>query len=90
MCMSACSARFVDGFVDLTAQYVLGDPLDEKTTLGPMAHTRFADLVRAQTAEALAKGAKRPYRPGGLPGRRARHALSRAAGADQTSIIPCG
>jgi len=50
--------RFVDGFVGLTRQYVLGNPLDEKTTLGPMANVRFADWVRKQTAEALAKGAK--------------------------------
>jgi acyl-CoA reductase-like NAD-dependent aldehyde dehydrogenase len=50
--------RFLDGFVNLTSQYVLGNPLDEKTTLGPMANVRFADWVRKQTAEAIAKGAK--------------------------------
>ncbi len=50
--------RFVDGFVDLTSQYVLGNPLDEKTTLGPMANVRFAEWVRKQTSEAIAKGAK--------------------------------
>ncbi|PRH84356.1 aldehyde dehydrogenase [Labrys okinawensis] len=50
--------RFVDGFANLTSQYVLGNPLDEATTLGPMANLRFADWVRKQTAEALAKGAK--------------------------------
>jgi len=50
--------RFVDGFVALTEKYVLDDPLDERTTLGPMAATRFADVVRRQTAEALRKGAK--------------------------------
>lgn len=50
--------RFVDGFVGLTRHYVLGNPLDEATTLGPMANVRFADWVRKQTAEALAKGAK--------------------------------
>lgn len=50
--------RFVDGFVDLTSQYKLGNPLDEATTLGPMAQTRFADWVREQTQEALRKGAK--------------------------------
>jgi acyl-CoA reductase-like NAD-dependent aldehyde dehydrogenase len=49
---------FLDGFVDLTKKYVLGNPLDEATTLGPMAHARFAKTVRDQTAEALAKGAK--------------------------------
>jgi acyl-CoA reductase-like NAD-dependent aldehyde dehydrogenase len=50
--------RFVESFVDLTNKYVLGNPLDEATTLGPMAATRFADVVRAQTNEALAKGAR--------------------------------
>ncbi|MBF9235046.1 aldehyde dehydrogenase family protein [Microvirga alba] len=50
--------RFVEGAVDLVNKYVLGNPLDEATTLGPMAHKRFADLVRQQNAEAVAKGAK--------------------------------
>ncbi|MQT11361.1 aldehyde dehydrogenase family protein [Segnochrobactrum spirostomi] len=49
--------RFVDGFVALTKQYKLGNPLDEASTLGPMANVRFADWVRKQTAEAIAKGA---------------------------------
>jgi acyl-CoA reductase-like NAD-dependent aldehyde dehydrogenase len=49
--------RFVNGFVEMTRSYVLGDPLDEKTTLGPMANLRFADWVRTQTRDALAKGA---------------------------------
>ena len=49
---------FLDGFVALTSQYVLGDPLATETSLGPMAHTRFADLVREHTAEAIAKGAR--------------------------------
>jgi acyl-CoA reductase-like NAD-dependent aldehyde dehydrogenase len=48
---------FLSGFVDLTKTYVLGNPLDEATTLGPMAHARFAKTVRDQTAQALAKGA---------------------------------
>lgn len=50
--------RFVDGFVDLTKQYKLGNPLDEATTLGPMAQARFAAWIREQTEEALRKGAK--------------------------------
>ncbi len=41
----------------LVEGYVLGSPLDPETTLGPMAHRRFADLVRSQTAEAIAQGA---------------------------------
>ena len=58
MCTRAVYDRFVDGFAALTRQYVLDDPLDEKTTLGPMAATRFADVVRKQTAEAVSKGAR--------------------------------
>ncbi|RDI57747.1 aldehyde dehydrogenase family protein [Microvirga subterranea] len=50
--------RFVEGAVDLVSKYVLGNPLEEATTLGPMAHKRFADLVRRQNAEAVAQGAK--------------------------------
>ncbi len=50
--------KFVDGFIDLTSQYVVGNPLDASSTLGPMAHARFADLIREQKAEALRKGAK--------------------------------
>ncbi len=57
---------FVNKFVELTSSYVLGDPLEESTTLGPMAATRFADLVRAQTAEAIERGARAP-RPGRVP-----------------------
>jgi acyl-CoA reductase-like NAD-dependent aldehyde dehydrogenase len=49
--------EFVDGFIDLTRQYVVGNPLDPATTMGPMAQSRFADLVREQKAEALRKGA---------------------------------
>ena len=49
---------FVEGAAALTSQYVLGDPFDTATTLGPMAHVRFANVVRDHTAEALAKGAR--------------------------------
>ena len=43
--------------VEIVSGYTLGNPLSEKTTLGPMAHKRFADTVRAQTDEAIAQGA---------------------------------
>lgn len=49
---------FVEGFVELTKQYVLGNPLQEATTLGPLVHARAAEFVRGQIAEARAKGAK--------------------------------
>ncbi len=50
--------RFVEEATTLTRSYKLGNPLDPETTLGPMAQTRFADLVRSQTAEAVAAGAR--------------------------------
>lgn len=49
-----------DEFVALTARaaasYVLGDPTEESTTLGPMAKERFAHEVRTQISEAIAAG----------------------------------
>lgn len=48
---------FVEKAVAIVKCYKLGDPLDTSTTLGPMAHRRFADEVRAQINEAIADGA---------------------------------
>jgi acyl-CoA reductase-like NAD-dependent aldehyde dehydrogenase len=57
-----------DGFVEKSVEWVarlkLGNPLDEATTLGPMASRRFADTVRGQVAEAVAAGAKACVDPG--------------------------
>lgn len=55
--------KFVEGAVAAVKSYVLDDPLAEATTLGPMAATRFADLVRNQSAEAVAKGARATIDP---------------------------
>ena len=49
---------FVDGAVALTQRYVLGNPLDQATTLGPMVRPAAADAVRAQIDAALAAGAR--------------------------------
>lgn len=48
---------FVEKAVAIVKGYKLGDPMDTSTTLGPMAHRRFADEVRAQIDEAIADGA---------------------------------
>jgi acyl-CoA reductase-like NAD-dependent aldehyde dehydrogenase len=50
--------EFLDGFVELTQTYKLGNPLEENTTLGPMVRTSAADFVRGQIAEAIDEGAK--------------------------------
>ncbi len=49
---------FVEGAVALTRQYVLGDPLDEATTLGPMVRAEAAGFVRGQIAQAERAGAR--------------------------------
>jgi acyl-CoA reductase-like NAD-dependent aldehyde dehydrogenase len=49
---------FVERFAALTRQYVLGNPLDQATTLGPLVTPGAAVFVRAQIAEAIALGAK--------------------------------
>jgi len=49
---------FVERFAALTRQYVLGNPLDEATTLGPLVTPGAAVFVRAQIAEAIALGAR--------------------------------
>ncbi len=49
---------FVDGVVKLTQSYVLGNPFETPTNLGPMVRTTAADFVRKQMAEAVSQGAK--------------------------------
>jgi acyl-CoA reductase-like NAD-dependent aldehyde dehydrogenase len=50
--------RFVEGFVELTRRYMLGDPTDDRITLGPLVRTAAADGVRAQIAASIAAGAR--------------------------------
>lgn len=50
--------KFVDGFVDLTRKYKLGNPLDPQTNLGPMVRTSAAEFVRGQIDAAVRQGAK--------------------------------
>ncbi|MGA1802587.1 aldehyde dehydrogenase family protein [Rhizobium sp. HT1-10] len=49
---------FVEKSVAWVSNYKLGNPLDPETTLGPMAHKRFARVVREQIADAVGNGAK--------------------------------
>jgi acyl-CoA reductase-like NAD-dependent aldehyde dehydrogenase len=58
---------FVEKSKALVETYKLGNPLDEATTLGPMAHRRFADEVRGQAAEAIEAGAKPLIDPARFP-----------------------
>lgn len=49
--------KFVESFVAESKKHVLGDPLDAKTTLGPVVSLRSAQAIRAQVQDAVSKGA---------------------------------
>jgi acyl-CoA reductase-like NAD-dependent aldehyde dehydrogenase len=61
---------FVDGFVDLTRKYRLGNPLEPETTLGPMVRATAATFVRHQIAEAVRQGARAVIHPREFPAAR--------------------
>ena len=60
-------SAFVEKAVAIVNAYKLGNPLDTDTTLGPMAHVRFADEVRVQIADAIALGATPQIDPANFP-----------------------
>lgn len=49
---------FVEQAVALTQQYVVGDPLQKETTLGPLVRLSAADGVRKIVDDAVARGAR--------------------------------
>lgn len=49
--------RFVDAFVGVVEGFVVGDPHDERTYLGPLARPQQLELLEAQVADAVARGA---------------------------------
>lgn len=60
--------RFVAAYAEGVRALRLGDPLDPATTLGPLVRASAAQLVREQTAEALASGAHALIDPRDFPG----------------------
>jgi len=64
---AAVHDRFVEGFAALAADYRLGNPLDQDTTLGPMVRTAAADFVRGQITEAVSAGARALIDPSAFP-----------------------
>src|SRR5438128_3896164 len=51
--------RFEELFVKRMSASKMGDPLDEKTEIGPLARTDLRDALQRQVDESIAKGAKR-------------------------------
>ena len=66
----AIFGRFVDALADAVGAYLVGDPEQDTTDIGPLARAAQLDVLDAQVADACAKGArvvcggKRIERPG--------------------------
>ncbi len=58
---------FVEKAVAVVNSYVLGDPTDPATTLGPVVNAKSADFLRGQVAEAVGQGAKALIDPARFP-----------------------
>jgi acyl-CoA reductase-like NAD-dependent aldehyde dehydrogenase len=58
---------FLNGFVQLTRSYRLGNPTLAETNLGPMVRARAAEFARGQVREAIAQGAKSLVSPKEFP-----------------------
>ena len=50
--------QFVEKATSLVSQYILGSPIDEATTLGPVVNIESASFLRQQIQEAIRQGAK--------------------------------
>ncbi|MCX7620138.1 MAG: aldehyde dehydrogenase family protein [Acidimicrobiales bacterium] len=49
--------EFVERFVDAVRGFVVGDPLDERSYIGPLTRAAQLKVLEAQVADAVAKGA---------------------------------
>jgi acyl-CoA reductase-like NAD-dependent aldehyde dehydrogenase len=58
---------FVEGFVETTRKYRLGNPLEAATNIGPMVRAAAADFVRGQVADAVKAGARSLVDPSEFP-----------------------
>ncbi len=56
--VEALAAPFTARFGELAAQLVVGDPLDERTQVGPLVNAAAREEIAAQVAESLAAGAR--------------------------------
>ncbi len=54
----AVAARFIDAFVAQVRGFVVGDPLDERTYIGPLTRAAQLEVLDAQVADARRLGAR--------------------------------
>lgn len=73
---------FTAALVDRARGMVVGDPFDDATTMGPMAHRAQRDIVTAQLRDAVAAGARVLCGGRAVPGDGAYHEATVVADAD--------
>jgi acyl-CoA reductase-like NAD-dependent aldehyde dehydrogenase len=64
---AAVHDEFVQGFVELTKLYRLGNPIDNETNLGPVVRTAAAEFVQSQIERAVGQGARACIDPKHFP-----------------------
>ncbi len=55
--LPAVKEKLLDAIKKIVKRYLVGDPLDDSTMLGPMARADLRDMVHAQVKASLSKGA---------------------------------
>ncbi len=56
--VKSVAEEFTKRFAELMSTQVVGDPMDEKTTVGPLANKQQLDTIASQVKESVAMGAK--------------------------------
>lgn len=59
--------RFVEAYAELTRKYVVGDPMDAATTIGPMASRNAPAFVAGQVEDAVWRGGRLVVDPASFP-----------------------
>ena len=58
---------FIERAITIVQNYKLGNPLEEETTLGPVANIKLANSIRSQSKNAVASGARALIEPSYFP-----------------------
>ena len=56
--MESVAERFIKAFMEQLTSFTIGDPMDEKTDIGPLARRDILDTLQDQLEDARAKGAE--------------------------------
>ena len=81
---------FVDAFLSGARSYVLGDPLDPATTLGPLVRPGAASFVREQVDDAVGAGARALVDRAAFPADVVGTPVPRSPGAGRCRPPTCG